>query len=83
MVTYVMKWDYCNEMSKAVALVFCKKDILKMFAKFTRKHPCWSFFLIWDYRNSSAYAFLWILQNFKNTYFVEHLGTVASKTLHD
>ena len=76
-------WGYCNEMSKAVVRVFCKKGILEIFAKFTRKHLCWSLSLISGYRDSSAGVFLWILQNFKNTYFVEHLGTVASETLHD
>ena len=56
------------------------KDILKIFAKLTRKHLCRSLFLIRDYRDSSAGVFLWIFQNFK---FVEHLGSVASEMIHD
>ena len=57
--------------------VYSKKGVLKNFAKFTEKHPCWSLFLIWDYRDSSAGVFLWI---FTNTFFVEHLATVVSET---
>ena len=70
-------------MSKAVVRVFCEKGILEICEKFTRKHLCWSLFLISGYRDSNAGVFLCILQNFKNTYFVEHLGTVASETLRD
>ena len=44
--------------------VFCNKGVLKNFAKLTRKHLCWSLFLIWDYRDSSTGVFLWILRNF-------------------
>ena len=57
--------------------VYSKKGILKNFAKFTEKHPCWSLFLIWDYRDSSTGVSLWI---FTNTFFVEHLATVVSET---
>ena len=60
-------------------IVFYKKGILKIFAKFTRKHLCWTLFLTCDYRDSSTGVFLCIFKNF----FVEHLGTVASETLHD
>ena len=35
------------------------------------------------HKKTGVGVFLWILQNFKNTYFVEHLGTVASQRLHD
>ena len=57
-------------MSKTVApRVCCKKALLKIFTTFTRKNLYWSLFLIWDYRDSSTGVFLWILQNFKNTYF--------------
>ena len=38
--------------------VHCIKGVLKNFAKFTGKHPCWSFLML-DYKDSSA----WILRN--------------------
>ena len=66
-----------------------KKAILKNFSKFTGKHLCWSFFFnkVADLRPATllkketptqlfSYSFCEI---FKNTYFVEHLRTVASK----
>ena len=53
------------------------------FYKIHKKLPVLESILIWDYRDSSAGVFLWILQNFNNAYFVEHLRTVASETLHD
>ena len=63
-------------MSKAVVLVFCKKGILKIFAK---KPVLESLFNI-RLQRLQRRCFLCILQNFK---FVEHLGTVASETLHN
>ena len=44
--------------------VFWLKGVLKNLAKFTGKHLCWSLILIWDYRDSSAGVFLWILQKY-------------------
>ena len=44
-----------------------KISVFKNFASFTGKHPCWSHFLI---------KIPW--QNFKNTYFEEHLRTTSS-----
>ena len=51
--------------------VFYKKAVLKNFAIFTRKHLCWSFFLIKlqafrpdSKRHSNKDVFLWIFQNF-------------------
>ena len=60
--------------------VFCKKCVLKNFAKLTRKHLCWSLFLVWDYRDSSAGVSCEFCEIFINDYFAEHLGTVASET---
>ena len=70
----------CQKQSCGCSL---KKNTLKIFAKFTRKPFGWSLFLILDNRDSSVGVLLWILQNFRNTYFVEHRGTVASETLHN
>ena len=53
----------------------------------TIKYLCWSYFLIKLQacrsaillkRDSRSGVFLWILPNFKNTYFEEHLQTAAS-----
>ena len=52
--------------------VHCKKVILKNIAKFTGRHLCW-----WLQSRCFPENFCEI---FKNTYFVEHLGTVASET---
>ena len=64
-----------------------KKEVLKNFAKITGKYLCWSLFLIklqawglqlcWK-RDSHTVAFLWILQNFINTYFTEQTRATAS-----
>ena len=35
------------------------------------------FYRLWLKRDSNTGAFLWILLNFKNTYFGEHLQTAA------
>ena len=59
-----------------------KKAVHKNFAIFTGKHLCWCYFLIklqaWKTgsllkRDSNGGIFLWILRNFLNTYFEEHL----------
>ena len=59
--------------------VLCEKGGLKTFGKFTGKDLCWDWrpatFLK---RNSTASVFLWLLRNFKNTIFIEHLWMVAS-----
>ena len=60
-----------------------KKGVLKNFAILTRKHLCRSLFaglhvcnlLI---RDTNTYFFLWILRNFKEHHFEEHLRTTAS-----
>ena len=57
-----------------------KKDVLENFALFTEKHLCWNLFLIKLQTWWSESVFLWILQNFKNTYFEEHLRTAASRS---
>ena len=64
-----------------------KEGVLKNFSNFTRKHLCWSLFLIklqawWSaillQKDSNTGVFLWNLRNSENTYFEEHLGTAAS-----
>ena len=58
--------------------MFCKKDILKHFAKFTRKHLCERLFFnkiavlkpaTFKERDFGTGVFLWILQLFKNNFF--------------
>ena len=81
---YILKGPKCNS-SHLVA--FFKIGALKNFAIFTGKHLCWSFFLIkllvWRLatllnRNSNPGVFLWILRNFSDHFFAEHLQTAAS-----
>ena len=60
-----------------------QKRYSEIFGKIHKRTPVLESFFKWYYRGSNAIVFLWILQNFKSTYFVEHLGTVASETLHD
>ena len=52
-----------------------QKAFLNNFAIFTEKHLCWSFFLIKTPTQVFSYEYFEIL---KNTYFEEHLWTVAS-----
>ena len=64
-----------------------KKEVLKNFAKFTGKYLRWILFLMklqarglqfcWK-RDSRTGVFLWILQNFMNTYFTEQTRATAS-----
>ena len=54
--------------------MFCKKGVLRNFAKFTGKHLCLSFFF--NKVSGDTGVFLWILQNFYRTPLV-----VASDTL--
>ena len=55
--------------------MFCKKDVLRNFAKFTGKHLCqslsFSFSLYWK-RGSGATVFLWILWNFQEHLFLQN-----------
>ena len=60
-------------------VVLYEKGILKIFTKFARKYLCWSLFLIRLQRLQHRC----FPANFKNTYFVEHLGAVTSKTPHN
>ena len=62
--------------------VFCKKCVLKNFAYFTRKHLCWSLFLIklQDFRHAETptqVLYRKICKISKNSYF-EHLRATAS-----
>ena len=57
---------------------FCKKALLKNFTIFTEKHLRWSLFLIklpvfLLKRNSNTGVFLWMLRNFLEQLFEEHL----------
>ena len=62
--------------------VFCKKNGLKNFTNFTRKHRCWSLFLTnlqarWRVtllkKTSAQVSSCKICEIFKNNYFEEHL----------
>ena len=56
--------------------------VLKHFAIFTRKHLCWSYFLIKSLkRDSNIDVFLEYCKIFKNPYFEELLRTAASVLL--
>ena len=56
-----------------------KKAVLKCFAIFTGKHLCWSLLVIKLQRLTPAQVFpCEYCENFKNTYFEEHLRTAAS-----
>ena len=76
---FVCKYIYMNiffpvcffsEKTKAATgYVLWKKVFLKIEQYFTRKHLCWSLFLI-------------KLQVFKNTYFEKHLWTTACKNIN-
>ena len=53
--------------------MFYEISIIKDFAKFTGKHLCRS---LWF--NKVAGVFLWILRNFKNTFFIKQLRATIS-----
>ena len=63
-----------------------KKGALKNFANFTRKQMCWSLFLIkmqaclcWSlFLTPTQMFYCEICEIFKNTYFEEHVRTIAS-----
>ena len=72
-------WSSCSE-------VFCKKGVLNILAKFTRKHLCWRVFLIklqaWSLqlylKETLAQVFCWeFCEIFKNTYLVESMRTAT------
>ena len=52
-----------------------KEDVLKNFANFTGKHPCWSCFLIKLQVEISSF--------FTNTYFEEHLRATADQMIYN
>ena len=71
---------------------FIKKAVLKNFAIFSWKHLCWSLILIklqgfssatLSKRDSNTGVFLWLLRNFKEHLFEEHLRTAASVYSND
>ena len=73
-------WNFGNTSSKesmvrsSRSLVFNKISILKKFAKLTRKHQCWSHFLIVS-RNKETPAQVFsceLWKAFKNTFFTKH-----------
>ena len=69
--------------------VYCKKCVLKNFAKFTGKHLSQSLFLnkvagSWNFIKKETLAQVFSCELFeisKNTFFIEHLWTTASVTL--
>ena len=70
-------------MQKQPLEVFYKKVIVKNISKFTGKHQCWSLILnknagcnvIKKVFNTGV--FLWILRNFKNTFFTKQFRVTA------
>ena len=58
--------------------VSCTKGVLTNFTKFSGKHQCRSLFFSLLKKDCCLGVFKWILWNFKNTYFEEHLRTAAS-----
>ena len=63
--------------------MFLKTSLFENFVIFTGKHLCWSLFTIKLLafrqatilkRDSNTGVFLWILESFKNNFFVEQLG---------
>ena len=60
-----------------------RKTVLTNFTKFTGKELCQNLFLNKvKKKNSGTCVFLWILQIFDKTLFLEHLRATASKSLH-
>ena len=52
-----------------------------MFPKFIDKHLSMSLFLNIINKNCGTEVFLWILENFENISFTEHLRAIASEAL--
>ena len=79
-------WNQFEKKLKSSHLeVFCKKDVLKNFAKFTGKHVYWSIWLnkiadlrLYAKRGYGTGVFLRILGKLKKNYFLEHLRPPAS-----
>ena len=75
-----------GRLPEAVSEVFYKKAALKNSPIFTRKHLCWSLFLIklqaWSNfikKRLQHRCFPVNIAKLKNTYFEEHMGTTASR----
>ena len=65
------KWKYFRFDRSSHPEVFYNKSCYKNFAKYTGKHA--SGLQLYLKRNSGTGVFLWILRNFRKTYFTEHL----------
>ena len=63
----------CRGLQMAHQRCSIKKAVLTNFTMFIGKHLCWSFFKVAGLNASCEY-----FENFKNTYFEEHLWTTAS-----
>ena len=72
----------CEMKLREITDVFCKKGVLRNFAKFTWKHLCWSLFFnklaglrpeSLLKRDSDTGVFRWILWNFLRTPFLQNL----------
>ena len=57
--------------------MFCKKGVLRNFTKLTGKHLCQSFFFD---KVAGLRRATWVLLNFQEHFFTEHVRTTASET---
>ena len=71
-VFYIIDHSVCNQ------LLPYKKDVLKNFAKFTRKHLCQSLFFNKVADLQAQVLSCEFCESFKNTFLREHLRTAAS-----
>ena len=76
---FTIRTDNCFSMRDRSSHQRCsvKKVVLKNLAKFTGKHLCLRPATLLK-RDFGIGVFMWILRNFKNTFFTEHLWTTAS-----
>ena len=77
--------EYLTDWQKQPPEVFCKKGVLRNFAKFTGKHLCQSLFFnnsaACNFINKETLAQVFFREFYKismNTFFTEHLWTTAS-----
>ena len=66
---FVKHLFYADKVSNSCPEMFCKKGVLKNFAKFTGKQLCKTPALVFSCEFFDA---------FKKTYFIQHLQTTAS-----
>ena len=80
-----LTWMFCHRKRSSLPEVFCKKGVLKIFARFTWKHLCQSLFFnkvagtaTLLKIESGAGLFLWILWNFEEHLFNRTVLVAAS-----